>query len=278
MAYALNPVVIITTSFHGSIGLLTIVFCVWAYALAVVNRNRQYYRLSALSLAMAIGLRGYPVLFVPFFLRQMSLSWRQRFIYLALAGLPSAITLLPYLIVSFSDVWRDMFSYSGLSDHGWIAIARAYWYLQTSSIWLPGRLGQDLLQNSKWLFLVTYGALVLWYWWKPGRLSLLATIIATLMLFFGVYGGVSSQYLSWVVPFGIVAWDLWGLAFTIVATGSLVTFYLFFFPTILLGPFPSPWAYTQPQMMQYHMFFLAVLWLTCLGWLGKALWRPSLDT
>jgi DNA-binding beta-propeller fold protein YncE len=277
LAYALNPVSILITAFHGNIMALVVFFCLWAYVLAALDRDGRYYRLSALSLGMAIGLRSFPLLLAPFFLSKMSLTWRQRFVYVALAALPSVVTLLPYLAVSFQDVLREAFGYSGFGDHGWLAVARAYWYVQTESIWLPGRMGQDWLANSKVIFLALYGALVLWCWWKPQRTSLIGWIIAALMLFYVAYGGVSSQYLIWVVPLGIVALDWWALAFTLAATGSLVSFYLFFFPAILWGPFPSTLTYTQPQMMQVHLVLLVIFWLVCLGWFIRALWRSPHD-
>jgi hypothetical protein len=275
LAYGLNPITILITAFHGNMMGQTVFFFFWAYALATIGDDDRYYRLSALSLGIAIGLRGYPVLFVPFFLSKMSLNWRQRFVYVALAAMPAALTLLPYLAISGNAVVSTVLGYGGVGDHGWLAIARAWWYLQTSSIWLPGSLGQEWLQYSKTIFMVLYGGLVLLGWRRPLRASLAGWLMAIILLFYAIYGGVSSQYFTWILPFAVVSLSRWTWPFTLTATLSILSFYLFFFPQILWGSFPAPWKYSQAQMMSIHLACLVVLWLVCLGWLFTSLWRPS---
>jgi hypothetical protein len=271
LAYAINPVSLLTTSFHGSYSVLPAFFSLLAYGLVCFLPAKHYYRLSALSLGMAIGLRGYPLLFVPFFLRKMTLNWRQKAAFLILAGLPSAITLLPFLLVNFRAVWESVFAYSGVTDYGWIATLRAYWFITTGNQYLPGTLSTDLLGLSKWLFLVLYGLLLVFFWWKHSRFSLLGGILGTLLLFFGLYGGISSQYLVWTIPFALIVGSLWEKAYTISASLSMVSFYLFYFPAVLFGGLPLVWPELNPGVMVMNLVFNTAFWLICLAWLARTI-------
>jgi DNA-binding beta-propeller fold protein YncE len=277
LAFAVNPVSLLITSFHGNYMPLTVFFVLLAYCLVSFLPVKNYYSLSALSLGMAIGLRGYPVLFVPFFLRKMNLNWRRKVIFLVLAGLPSVISLLPFMVVNFNIVWREVFSYSGLTDYGWIAAMREYWLITTGNLYLPGTLSENLLNFSKWLFLIAYVLMVVVFWWKHKHFGLLSCIIGTTLLFFCLYGGISSQYLVWVIPFGLLIGSAWETAYTWSATASLITFYLYYFPTILFGELPVSWQELNPSVIPFILFFNIAFWGICLAWLVRIIIHPIED-
>jgi sugar lactone lactonase YvrE len=277
LGYALNPVSLLTTVFHGSYSVLPAFFALLAYCLITLDADQRYYRLSALSLGMAIGLRAYPVLFLPFFIRKMNLDWRRKIVYLILAGLPSLLTFIPFMLVNYRAVWRDVFSYSGVADSGWIAAARSYWFLATQNLYLPGTLGLELLAISKWIFLAAYGLFVVYFWWKHQRFSLLSGILGTLLLFLGIYGGISLQYLIWVIPFALLVKSKWAKAYTWMATGNLVFFYLFYFPTILFGNLPIFWPEFNPTVMVFRLIFDLAFIAVCLGWFVQIVRDPPAD-
>jgi|GEM_PF-1618421 len=277
LGYAFNPVSLLTTAFHGSYSVLPAFFSLLAYCLATLDPGRRFYRFSALSLGMAIGLRGYPVLYLPFFLRKMNLDWRRKVGFVVLAGLPSLITFIPFLLANFQAIWRDVFSYSGVADYGLIAIARGYWFLTTHNFYLPGTLGDDLVEVSKRLFLVAYVVLVINFWKKPQRFSLLSGILGTLLLFLGIYGGISSQYLIWVIPFALLVRSGWEKAYTWTAAASLVFFYLFYFPTVLFGDLPVLWPDSNPIVMVFRLISALAFWGVSLAWLAQILRSPPPD-
>jgi hypothetical protein len=277
LAYAINPVSLLTTSFHGSYSVLPAFFVLLAYYLVSFLPAKEYYRFSGLSLGMAIGLRGYPALFLPFFLIKMDLNRRQKAVFLLAAILPSAITITPFLLVNFQAVWQSVFAYSGVADYGWIAILRAISELTIGNRYLPGTLMMDLLNLSKWLFLVLFSLLTFLFWRKQTRFSLLSGILATQLLFFGFYGGISSQYLVWAVPFALLVGTGWEKAFTWSAFASMVSFYLYYFSAILFGDLPVQWQDLNPAVMPFYLLFNLVFWGICIAWLVRILIRPSPD-
>ncbi len=277
LGYAFNPVSLLTTSFHGSYSVLPVFFTVLAYCLVSFVPTKRYYYLSALSLGMAIGLRGYPVLFVPFFLRKINLDWRRKAAFLILAGLPSIITLLPFLTVDLQSVWQGVFAYNGVTDYGWIATLRAYWLITTGNQYLPGTLATDLVGFSKWLFLIAYALMTAIFWRKHERFSLLSGILGTMLLFFGLYGGISSQYLIWAIPFALLVGSGWATAYTWSATASLISFYLYYFPAILFGELPVAWQALNPSVMSFNLVFNTAFWGLCLAWLVRLLIHPTPD-
>jgi hypothetical protein len=266
VGYALNPVSILITSFHGNIIVGSAFFSLFAYCLVAVDSDLQNYRLSGLSLGIAIGLRGFPILYLPFFLRKLNIDWRRKLIFVFLAIAPSLLTLLPFVIADFPSVWRQFFSYSGYTDYGWIALGRSYWFIVSGSRFLPGTVGQSLLAGSKWLFVLMYVLFVGLFWWKSKSFRLLEGLLGTTLLFFAVYGGISSQYLIWAVPFALCIGTLWEKAYTWSAAFALVSFYLFYFPGILFGDLPIDWPDMNPTMMYFVLISNFIFWALCAAW------------
>ncbi len=277
LGYAFNPVSLLTTVFHGSYSVLPAFFTLLAYCLITIYPDKRYYRLSALSLGMAIGLRGYPILYLPFILRKLKLDWRHKVVYVILAGLPSLISFIPFVFANFQAVWTEVFSYSGVADFGWIAAARSYWLLLTGNQYLPGILSDQLLGASKRLFLVIYVIWVIQFWRKHNQYSLLTGILGTILLFLGIYGGISAQYLIWVVPFALLYKSRWEKAFTWTAAGSMVFFYLFYFPAILFGSLPIHWTEFNSTVMVFRLIFDIAYWLVTLAWFVWIIFKPVPD-
>ncbi|MFI5268002.1 MAG: hypothetical protein ACHQ7M_11555, partial [Chloroflexota bacterium] len=203
LLYALNPVTILISAFHGNMTVVAVAFGLAAYACAVSARRDEHLWLSALLLGMAIGFRSYPVLWLPFFLIRLPLTWRQRAVFTALAALPSVATLLPYVVASWRDLLREAFTYSGFPDYGWVAIIRDAHLLLPSSA--PSPHLKERLHLSKKLFLAAYTLFVAVAAVRPRWFSLAGALTVSSLLFFVVYGGVSSQYLGWVLPFGLLS-------------------------------------------------------------------------
>lgn len=266
LAFAFNPISILITGFHGNIMPLTAFLAFWAYYLLETRRRPEIYLLSALVLGIGIGLRSWPVLLLPFLLRPGMLDgWRPRIVYVAVAAFPSVLTLVPYLLANFEGINREFFSYTSVTDFGWIGIWRNLWFLETGFRSLPGTEAQDWVSRSRTLFLLAYAVLVAAAFLRPKLLDTAAWIASALILFYTIFGGVAAQYYVWVVPF--LALRLYGVVFSFVALGALVAFYLTHHPGILLGPYPSPIEYSRPEIVRVYLGFLLALWTTGALWL-----------
>lgn len=267
LAYAFNPVSLLITCFHGSYNIVYILFVVIAYVLMSSENDNRFYRLSALSMGVAIGFRGFAILFLPLFLRKMQLTWRKKIVFILLSGLPSIVTLIPAIIVNFQAVWRDTFSYSGVTDYGWIAISRAYWFIYSGNMYLPGTMGNGFLSLSKWMFLIIYTVFVICFYFFDHHLTLLDGILTTTLLFYVVYGGISSQYLAWIIPFAVLYGTKWMQRYSIAASIALICFYLFYFPKILFGTLPISWQELNPEIIIFVLLGNVAFWLVCFVWM-----------
>jgi DNA-binding beta-propeller fold protein YncE len=264
LAFALNPVSILITGMHGNIMPLSVFFAFWAYYLLDHPQRERTYVLSALALGMGIGLRSWPVLLVPLLLRPGQLKWRQRFVYLVVAGLPAVLTLAPYMLANFNGIRHEVFEYKSVADLGWVGAWRAYYFLQTGSRQAPR--AAMWLSNSRFYFLEAYGVVVVAAWVVPALLDTAGWIATVLLLTYTVMGGMAAQYYCWVLPF-LIGYPVYYGVFSLVATGALITFYLALHPGIVFGPFPPPFSYTQPQIFTWNLGFLIVTWAVGAGWL-----------
>ena len=264
LAFALNPVSILITALHGNIMPLSVFFAFWAYYLLDHPKRGRTYILSALALGMGIGLRSWPVLLVPLLLRPGQLKWRQRFVYLVVAGLPTVLTLGPYMLVNFTAIRHEVFEYKSVADLGWVGAWRAYYFLQTGTREAPQAF--LWLSNSRFYFLGAYGVVVLAAWVVPALFDTAGWIATALLLNYTVMGGMAAQYYSWVLPF-LIGYPVYYAVFSLIVTGALITFYLALHPGIVLGPFPPPFAYTQPQIFTWNLGFLGATWAVGAVWL-----------
>src|SRR5581483_2671640 len=91
--YALHPVALLVTGFHGQFDSLMLFFIL----LALKAQEAGSFDKSAWALAGAIATKSLPVLLLPFFLLARP-TWRLRVRYAALAILPVVALLLPYAV------------------------------------------------------------------------------------------------------------------------------------------------------------------------------------
>lgn len=239
--YALNPVSIIITGFHGQFDTLMILMIL----LSIYTLKWSKRWMSPLFLGIAIALKSFPVLLVPFFLLENNKSNYDKIKYLLFSLAPVTILLLPYLISDFEGVSKVLFSYTGFPDHGWVAAFRAFFLLNEKAIFARYASVNILLSVSKILFLVAYGSLLIFTWGRKKYVSLETLIASIFCLFYFLYGGVGSQYLLWVVPFLTLINIRFAILYTIFAFLALLGFYSTFYPEVLswfFTIFHLPWG------------------------------------
>ena len=95
-----------------------------------------------------------------------------------------------------------------------------------------------------------------------GRALLLAPL-----LFYAVYGGVSAQYLIWVVPIAIIIRDRFVVPFTAIAATAIIPFYLLYAPGILFGRHPGL-TFDRPSLFLIYLVANVLLVALCIAWLA----------
>lgn len=264
LAFAFNPVSILVTGLHGNIMPLSVFFAFWAYYLVEFGEHRRSYVLSALALGIGIGLRSWPVLLTPLLVRPGKMNWRQRFVYVVVAALPSVAVLMPYMLVNAEGVLREAFDYTSTPDFGWVAIWRHWRFRNIQNFYLPWP--KDWVPNSRFYFLRAYGVLVVLAYLRPQVTDSTGWVVAALLLNFTILGGVAAQYFSWIIPF-LVLRPYFGTIFSVIAGLAMLSFYMAWHPGIVLGPYQTPFVYTRPQLIRWELYTLTALWTAGLAWL-----------
>lgn len=267
LVIALSPVLIIITGFHGQFDTIAIALLVAAaYYGEEAPEQRRSLAVAGTLLGLAIAMKSFPALALPFFLWRCCRTWRDAAIFTALAVAPVALLLAPYALASWSALREGLFGYEGLTDHGWASLTRGWLSRTTGDPWreLPGARGDDMLDSGRVLFLLTYAPVVVWF---GPRQRVLDSTLLTFLLFLFLYPGLSSQYLTWVVPLGVIAADLLVVPYTAAATAALIGYYMWFWPSILHRPggeFEREWA------LDLYYWGEWALWLTLGAWI---MWR-----
>jgi 4-amino-4-deoxy-L-arabinose transferase-like glycosyltransferase len=277
LAYAANPVAILTSAFHGNQTVLGVLFAFWAYerVAGTPEEARARYRGAGLLLGLGVAARSFPVLLAPVFALLLPLGagtdgLKRRATFLALVALPTAVASLPALVADSAAYVRELTTYSGFADQGWLALRRGFGVVTGTGKRFPPDTEAWLLAG-KLLFLALY-ALLLAALVRRRHHDLAAGCLLAWLLFLVAYGGVSTHYLAWVIPFGLLASPLWTAGYTAAATLSMVGFYLTWFPGVLLGPHaperlgPAPAA---DPVWRFYLGALALSWLLNLAWLAR---------
>ncbi len=235
--YALSPVGILVSSFHGNIMPLVVLLMLVAYLLFRVDPDGNL-TVSGLLLGLAVGWRSFPILLLPFFLASIA-GPAKRVRFAACVVAPVALSMVPFLWVGWKPMVDGMLGYSGWGiHHGPFAIVRGLHLLSIGRItWDNPPEWTPWVVASKFAFLALYGIAVL----LAKRMGLLNGILLTFLLFELVYAGVASQYLIWALPFLLLTERrrmFW--CYQLATTYALVVFYWIFFPDILFGTLDLP--------------------------------------
>ena len=273
--YALNPMAILITSFHGNCMTISTLFTFIAYYLLIKEEGRkENIRLSALVLGLGIAWRGYPVLLLPFFIMKLRGDVRQKIQYFLLATVPTALTFLPFFIASPKAVIEEVFAYSGEVDYGYAAVIRAVVsYRNNALIGIPADLTRNILQKSKFLFLCAFALIFLK---KINRLRLIDLILLVYLLFYFLYGGVASQYLIWLIPFAHLSRDRFLKYYTVTGTLAMLGVYWLCYPAILFGRL-APVVLPQNILLIFNIISVFLFWVVCGLWIFLLLRRKPVE-
>ncbi len=224
--YAVNPVALIVTCLHGQFDAIPIAFLLLAtFWLALYGRSTY----SGWSLALAIAVKGFPVLFVPLHAAYVR-SKRERIKLIGSAMLPVLVLLLPFALLSPAALMRELFGYRGSALLGFMVPIRSLYVPLTHSS-VPVDATMQAIRFSAYTFLAGYAVYMLLVWRR--RPMLLEDTVVIFALFYTVYAGIAPQYTLWILPFLLLTNTRLAMLYTATTTAALVGFYLYAVPSTL---------------------------------------------
>lgn len=172
LAYALNPISILVSAYHGQFDAIPVMLLLLAWSLWFFGRRLPA---SAISLGFAVLSKTWPIIFLPVVWLRMA-NIRQRLAYGLIAGLIPLIFTAGYIIISGADplvALRRPLTHTGVPGYwGPLAIlavaGKSVGALQSAYL--------ALVDIRRWLLLAA-GLLVLWRTRRQPALDALVTLI-----------------------------------------------------------------------------------------------------
>jgi SAM-dependent methyltransferase len=266
--FALSPVLIMVSGFHGN---TDPIFIFWVLLGAYFLVCRESCLAAALCVGLSLNVKIVPLITIPAFFFWID-TWPRRAGFLLVVGLVALSGFGYHLLISFSDLWKNIFSYGGIIG-----------------IWGLGRLWRqfgEIFPPSfhPWFPLVSrlvMAVLITLCAFFKGKESLsrtgdtgmkndhsrapylLEAIGWTFLLFLVFAPGFGVQYLSWLVGPGIFLGTGGLFVFTVLASIFLFRVYTFW-----SGGFPWFFANSDArgQWTGMDRTLDMILWLFLTGW------------
>jgi hypothetical protein len=257
LLYAINPVSLLITCWHGQFDAIPTFFAVLA-VYYLVKRNNML--ASAFALSLAVAFKSFHVLLLLPIILHLE-SKQKRIAYIAITIVPVVMALLPFLLYSPEAVFRELFGYRGAALLGVMVPIRTV-YVPLAGASFPVDWTVGIISISRFLFLMIYGAIA---WWMRKRgIALIRVIICVFALFYAIYAGISPQYLVWIVPFLLLDQPVRltpAIIYSCAATCGLLGFYAYAIPGLF------PFALSLPLRMSQTMYglFGTAWWAACIA-------------
>jgi hypothetical protein len=258
LLYALNPISILVSAYHGQFDAETLLLLVLAwYFWYFANQDARYLAGSAFILGLAILNKSWAALFLPIVFFRLT-SMKQRVAY-ALIAVVTPVVFTALYIVAFHDspylLLDRALTHAGVP--GWWGASAV-----ASLIWRLTGMGQGVVswlgQYGRWLVLV--GAACVY--WITRRQPAMDAWVTLLVVLYVLTSGFGLQWALWVVPFAILAGDLRRLdLYTLAALLYMLPAYYGYH----LEPLLLRWL--SPEQMSVVLIACAIpVWLLCVWW------------
>jgi len=271
--YALNPITVLVTSYHGqfdSIPTLLILLAWMSWKRFSTRGDLFRGGVSATLLGLAILIKSWPILFLPVMLMNQK-DWKVRISYSLQVTLPSLIAISIYSFQFNSDfitILTPVITY----NHG-IGIWGYTYFIKLGEVF--GLYNSELINwmigNGRW---ITLGIMGILYWRQPREWSAIKSFLAILQSFFAFTHAFSIQYLSWVIPFAVIAKQRLPLKrFLLAASAYMIMAYF----TLIL-------SFRIAELIPWPLADIALIiqlgipaWLIGLHWYVKGLTKKGID-
>jgi hypothetical protein len=254
LLYALNPVSLLVTSYHGQFEAVTLLLLASGWWLWEQRRTAA----SAATVGLAILNKTWPVLFLPVVLMRLG-SWRARLGYTTLAlGIP-ALAVVAYLLAYEANP-APMLG-RALTHRG----NAGYWgpsavLVPAAGVW-PGLqpLADSLVALRNWLL----GGAALLALWRTQRQSALDAFLTLLLAVVAVTVGFGIQWLLWLIPFALLAEQArWARVYSL-AAALMLTIHLY---GLHMAPWLAEWL--SPPATDWLIRLSALpAWSIVVAWL-----------
>jgi hypothetical protein len=230
IVYALSPIAILISGYHGQFDALPTLLAVVAAGLLAAPAQAGF---SGVLLGLAVAIKPPPVILGPIFVRAPKLATRERVLFALAAPATFLALVLGFAGNQTGDAFVNVLGYGGVADQGVSGLFRALWLWRTGSTNLPGDFAAAMVRDTHALALAAM-ALAMALTWRRGIARSSAAVI---LAFLATYGGVSTQYLLWPV-----AWLLlgelsvgWAILYGVGVALGAIGFYRVFWPELILG-------------------------------------------
>lgn len=206
LLYALSPIAILVTSFHGQFDSMALFFILMA--LILNQQKKESY--SIIALGTAIALKTWPAILVFTFFQRLRNKWNVLWI-----ALVPAISVVVYTSIFKATIWdiiHPILNYSG--------VQQPLWGISFAIHQLFGEVDPILLQSLHQVFLFMLSVYILFFSKKQ---TLEKTILRILLFFFAftIHSGI--QWFLWLIPFLLLVrprgwWPLYILVTTFAIT------------------------------------------------------------
>jgi hypothetical protein len=214
--FALSPIAILVSGFHGNTDPIFLFFTLLAIELVEASRRPVWW--AGVALGMAMNIKVVPLVLLP--VMALSLPEPRRRIAFGLGALAAfALGSLPILAQAPGAVLSGVFGYR--SQPGSWGLSLLALVLQQDPGW--AWLGTLYLRHGAILALGLILALSLWP--RPRRERLFFHVGLVMFLLVSVIPGFGVQYLVWLVPWVVGLGSVATLAYFASASALLVTYY-----------------------------------------------------
>jgi len=216
--YAINPVTILITTFHGQFDAIPLFFLLWSLYLISLSRHSRIPSchpreggdpvLSILTFSAAVMIKTWPVLLILLFLKRLK---NKKLIFLSLIF--PILSIIIYVLLfnsSFISILKTIGSYQGLYG-----------------IWGAGKIFSFITKRILFQKLIIFLFLfcLIFYSILIKSKSIIKEIFLLLLFFFCFSPNFSIQYFAWIIPFLIIAKPKKYLLLILFITLTLISYY-----------------------------------------------------
>lgn len=254
LLFAVNPISILVSAYHGQFDSIPIALVL--FSILFMNKPVK----SGLFFGLSILTKSWPVLFLPTLLKN-SASIKNRIIFLGVVGAIPAAGLIVYILI-FNSTLLNILKIALTYNHGIGVWGYGYFIKLFSTMTNQSEVFKWFIQNSRFITLAILGII----WLRVESLQSIPKSLFTILLAFTTFThAFSIQYLSWIIPFALLADiknnDRWILRYTI---SAFCYMFLAYHTLILQFNITNilPWPTAD------HLIILSGIpaWLICIGW------------